>query len=351
MKPPIPRRMGAYVLALWALVFCLETAAATLEYQLNLPADRMLSYRVEFEVTHPGRVRLEADWAPSRVLVFRLEGANGRTMRRSGPPPQTIELEVGPDEAGSGSMWTLSFSGLPARHESTGRLLIELPDSPAIRKQKEEAAAPPALEPPPAPPWLLPVRTPAGLSPERTRVYETTERFRRLVADTSIPDVYRWQEDTLPYLAPKRDAAGSGDSPLTPSTRTTFQRIVEMARTLDSLRDTKEVALPGPAPKDAVKRRAWDQLRHPEFRPIEDELDALMIDLERGHAPELESEEWISSFLSSLLVCERHFEERARLGEQRASNRDLTQRQWSRILAATDAMEALTTLSPAEDPN
>ena len=348
MKPPIPGRTGAYLLALWALVFCLDTAAATLEYRLELPADRMLSYRVEFEVTHPGRVRLEADWAPPRVLVFRLEGANGQTMRRSGPPPQTIELQVGPDEAGSESVWALSFSGLPARRESTGRLLIELPDSPAIRKQKEEAAAPAVLEPPPAPPWLLPVGTPAGLSPERTRVYETTERFRRLVADTSIPDHYRWQEDTLRYLAAKRDAAADGDSPLTRSTRTAFQRIVEMARTLDSLRDT-EVALPGPPPRDAVKRRAWEQLRHPEFTPIEDELDALMIDLERGHAPELESEEWISSFLSSLLVCERHFEERARLGADRASNRDLTQRQWSRILAATDAMDALTTLSPAKD--
>ena len=151
MNSPIPRRVGAYVPALWALVFCLDTAAATLEYQLELPADQMLSYRVEFEVTYPGRVKLEAEWAPPRVLVFRLEGANGQTMRRSGPPPQAIELEVGPDGAGSGSVWTLSFSGLPARHKSTGRLLIELPDSPAIQKQKEEAAAPPPPEPPPLP--------------------------------------------------------------------------------------------------------------------------------------------------------------------------------------------------------
>ena len=351
MKLPIPGRTGAYLLAFWSLVLCLDTAATTLEYQLELPADRMLSYRVEFVVTHPGRVSLEADWAPTRVLVFRLDGADGRTMRRSGPPPQTIELEVGPDEAGSESVWTLSFSGLPARRESTGRLLIELPDSPAIRKQKENAAAPPAPEAPPTAPWLLPVGPPAGLGPERARVYETTERFRRLVADTSIPDVYRWQEGSLRYLAAKRDAAGNGDSPLTLSTRTTFQRIVEMARTLDTLRDTDEIALPGPAPKDAVRRRAWDRLRHPRFTPVEDELDALMIDLERGHAPELESEEWISSFLSSLLVCERHFEERARLGEHRASNHDLTQQQWGRILAATDAMDALATIPPPEDRN
>jgi hypothetical protein len=344
MKLPISRRLAAIPVALWAIVFCLDTAAATLEYQLDLPADQMLSYRVQFEVTHPGRVRLQADWAPSRVLVFRLEGADGQTMRRSGPPPQRIEFEVGPDAAGSESVWTLTFSGLPTRRESTGRLLIELPDSPAIRKQKEDAAAPPALEPPPAPPWLLPVRTPSGLSPERTRVYETTERFRQLVADSSIPDAYRWQEGTLRYLAAKRDAAGRGNSPLTPSTRTTFQRIVQMARTLDDLRDTDEVALPGPAPKDAVKRRAWDRLRHPRFTPVEDQLDALMIDLERGQAPELESEEWIPSFLSSLLVCERYFEERARLGEHRASNRELSRRQWSRILAATDAMDALTTV-------
>ncbi len=341
MKPPV-------LLVLLSLVLGLDAAAATLEYELQLPADQMLSYRVEFVITYPGQLRLEADWAPARVLVFRLEGPDGRTMRRSGPPPQTIELEVGPDETGSESAWMLSFSGLPGRHESTGLLRIELPDSPAIRKQREAAEAPAAPEPAPAPPWLLPARTPAGLSPERTRVYDTTERFRQLVADTSIPDVYRWQEGSLRYLAAKRDAAGNGASPLTISTHTTLRRIVEMTRALNNLRGTEEPALPGPAPTDSVKRRAWDRLRHPRFTPVEDELDAVMIDLERGHAPELESEEWISRFLSSLLVCERHFEERARLGEERATNHDLAQQQWSRIMAATDAMDALTNLPTAK---
>ncbi len=321
-----------------------DAAAFTLEYEMDLPADQRLSYRVEFEVTHPGPVRLDAHWEPTRVLVFRLEGPDGQTMRRSGPPPQTIEFEVGPGEAGSESRWTLTFSGLPVRRASTGRLWIELPDSPSIRKQKEQAAIPSAPEPPPSPAWLLPAREPAGLSPERAHVYETTERFRRLVADTSIPDACRWQASTLRYLAARRDRAGNGEPPLSLSTRDTFQRIVEMTGVLDRLRLTEGIALPGPAPKDAVKRRAWDNLRHPHFTPVEDELDALMIELERGHSPDLETEEWISAFLSCLLVCERHFEERARLGEDRASNPQLTRQQWDRILAATATLDALATL-------
>jgi len=74
---------------------------------------------------------------------------------------------------------------------------------------------------------------------------------------------------------------------------------------------------------------------------VEEELGALLHELHRGHAPELEEEPWFSSFLSCLIMCERHFEEQARLGVQRATNRELIHQQWDRVLAAVDALDAL----------
>ncbi len=41
------------------------------------------------------------------------------------------------------------------------------------------------------------------------------------------------------------------------------------------------------------------------------------------------------------MLCERHFEERARLGAEFASNGPVVQQQWSRVLAAANALEAL----------
>ena len=80
--------------AVWSLVLvaCLSAAgsgasAAPFEYRLDLPADRMLSYRIEFEVPQPGSFRIEADWSPARVLVLRLDRPGRPSERRSGPPP------------------------------------------------------------------------------------------------------------------------------------------------------------------------------------------------------------------------------------------------------------------------
>jgi hypothetical protein len=74
---------------------------------------------------------------------------------------------------------------------------------------------------------------------------------------------------------------------------------------------------------------------------VEEELGALLHELHRGYAPELEAEPWFSSFLSCLIMCERHFEEEARLGVHRASNGELVRQQWDRVLAAVDALDAL----------
>ena len=123
-----------------------------------------------------------------------------------------------------------------------------------------------------------------------------------------------------------------------------LERVVEAVGQLDRLRLTESEPLLGPAPTDPVRRRAWLAVRDPRFTPVEEELGRLLDGLHRGHAPELENQVWFSSFLSCLIVCERHFEERARLGAKRARNGELVGLQWDRVLAAADALDAVTKL-------
>jgi hypothetical protein len=196
----------------------------------------------------------------------------------------------------------------------------------------------------PPDPWRLPVETPAGLSPELRRLHETTERFRVRVVEAAFPDDYRWQDGMLRFLARQRDEATVSNLPVDPATRIMFRRIVDNVRALEELRRSESRPLAGPAPTDAVRRRAWLALRDPRYVPLEDELDALLDELYRGHAPELEHEAWVSGFLSCLIVCERHFEERARLGAAQAGNSELVRRQWDPVVAAVDALDALTAL-------
>ena len=213
-----------------------ETAAAILDYLLDLPADRMLSYRIELEPVHSGTMTIDAEWAPSRVLVFRLVLENGRSMRRSGPSPQSFEVEVRPEEIGR--KWTLTFSGLPSRRASSGRMLVGLPDSPdeveAERRIQEALAEP--VETPPMPSWMLPTRIPAGLSPEWEQVYTTTERFRRRVVEFEAPDTYGWQSGMLRYLVGHRELSRARHTPVQPVTREILRRTVALIRELDGLR-------------------------------------------------------------------------------------------------------------------
>ena len=317
--------------------------ARTVEYALELPADQMLSYRLEFEVAHPGIVTFDAEWSPHRVLVFRVERPGEPPFRRSGPPPQHFDLEGGPEDLDPEGPWTLVVSGLPSRQAAGGRLSIELPDSPRSRHREERDAAPelPVRE---AEPWTLRVATPGALTHERRRLYQATERFREIVVNATDPDDYRWQDGMLRFLADRRDRTVTETPVVERPTQMMLGRIVEAVGRLDRLRLSESEPLVGPAPTDPLARRAWLAVRDPRFAPVEEELGALLHELHRGHAPELEDELWFSSFLSCLIMCERHFEEQARLGVERATNRELAHQQWDRVLAAVDALDALTDL-------
>jgi hypothetical protein len=316
--------------------------AASVEYALDLPAHQTLSYRLEFEVAHPGPVTFVAEWSPARVLGFRVERPGEPTFRKSGPSPQRLELAAGPEHLDPDAPWTLVISGLPSRQPAEGRLVVFLPDSPESRPREPVARPEPRAHD--EDPWRWRVETPAGLTHEQHRLYEATERFRGLVVGSTEPDAYRWQVDMLRFLADRRDRAASANSLGQPSTRTMFQRIVEAVAVLDRLRGAESKPLAGPVPTDSVHRRVWLSVRDPRFAPVGEELGALLDELHRGHAPELEDEVWFSSFLSCLIVCGQHFEERARLGEERASNGELVGRQWGRVLAAVDALDALSEL-------
>jgi hypothetical protein len=332
----------------WAVACLLGAStlvpAATFEYALDLPADQRLGYSIEFEVVHPGLLKVGADWSPPRVLVFRLERPGQRDLRLSGPPPRNWELEVAIDEIDRDAPWTLVISGLPSREASRGRLVIDLPDPSRTEEPEPTSPAPSAPEPDV---WKLPVQTPTDLNQAKRRLFEATERFRRDVVEETAPDDYDWQDGMLRFLATRRDRAQP--TGVEPSTREMFRRIVEAVELLDRLRQAESEPLSGPAPTGGLSRRAWLAVRDPRFTPAEEELGNLLDALNRGYAPEMEQQRWFTSFLSCLIVCERHFEERARLGAQRAANGDLVQKQWPPILSAVQALDALVALSPPPD--
>jgi hypothetical protein len=72
--------------------------------------------------------------------------------------------------------------------------------------------------------------------------------------------------------------------------------------------------------------------------------------IHKGRVPQLEQEPWFGRFVSCLIACENHFEQRGRLGEARALNREVVEEQWERLLLAADALDSLAALAASEDP-
>jgi hypothetical protein len=334
-----PSRLFLRVLiTIWAAVAA-TAQAGPVHYTLELPAEQRLAFRVEFEVAFPGTVTVDADWSPGRVLVFRLERPGRPALRRSGPPPMHMELDVAQGELDRDDPWTLVINGLPTREAAGGRLLLGLPDAPSTHASEPDAGPQsPAAH---TEPWMLPVTIPSGLEPGYRRMLETTETFRELVVDEATPDAYGWQEGMLRFLAERRERAAA-ETTVSRSTHVAFRRIVEAVDRLEALRLSESQPLSGPPPTDPLARRAWSAVRDPRFEPVELELGSLLDELHRGHVPQLENERWFSSFLSCMIVCQRHFEEQARLGAERAGKAEFVRSQWGRVLAAARALDALT---------
>jgi len=340
--------LNRLALLLAALAALAGTAAegATYRYLLDVRDGSDSAFEVEFEAPHPGTLAVAAEWDGTRILSFRLDGPGDPSFvgRRSGPSPQRMEVAFADAAPAGGRKLKLSIRALPGRGIAKGTLTLEIPDAPEIVEERRKAAEPPPPPPPQPDPWTVPAMVPQGASPAVEQLFAAVERYRALVVGRGfdpLPDACGWRVDLLRRLADWREGASAGrPGPAVPDMRY-LGRLAATARQVGELRDSKDPILGGPAPTDSLRKRAWEQVRKEQIRPLERELDSLTESLRGGFAPGLRAEAWLPRLIACLTACERYFEERVRLGVEEASNADLAKAQWDSILAAVGALEKL----------
>jgi len=326
-----------------------EARAETLRYAIDIPDGQAVTYRIDLDVRHPGLLTVHADWKGSRSLSLRLTPPQTPTgaVHRVGPSPQSVQVVA--EDIGD---WTLRVHALAADGGGTGTLTIELPEAkppgppvPAGPGEPQPEAAP-ELEP-----WMQPQALPAGMPRDWIPFLRSTETLRQtVVGDPPAPpeDACQWQVGLVRYLDRQRDGMTRDGAPLAESTAKLLGRMARAVRSVDELRDSKDPLVAGPAPRDPAMFEAWRKLRTTKFDPVESELDSILSMLRREFAPELDQEDWPIRYVSCLTACERYFEQRVRVGEPKARNRELALSQWSTILAAGEALEALSELHPTD---
>lgn len=315
--------------------------AGVLRYTLEIRDREATSYVLELPVEHPGTLRVEARWPGRRVLSLRLEGPGDPpvTERRTGPSPLTLEAEVADPSSG----WTLHIRAVPAHGDTRGTLTIDLPAPPATEPAGSTLERVPAPDHEPEP-WSLPQPAPPGSEPSLVRLFDAVEGLRaRVFADdeTSSPDACGWQEGLLRYAVDSRDRRATAGGKMTEATRRYLRRLAAAVDRVEELRSTSDPILAGPPPDEPLRRQAWRQVRKQRLMPLVDELDGLGAALRRGYVPELASAEWPRRFVGCLMACERHFDQRAEVGDEQASNGDLAHEQWDAFLAAATVLDAL----------
>jgi hypothetical protein len=300
---------------------------ATLEYDLELPSGRPVRYTMELPVLHAGTLTVEASWTGARVLAFRLEPPGpGTPLRRSGPSPLRLAARIDGTMIGGGP-WTLSIRGMPAREAGRGQLKIALPDEPSPVGPTPVDAAAPAVPPPG--PGVRPRPAPPGSPPESARAFAAIETFGSLVNRVAgPPDVYRWQQPLLTFLVERWDAWALERTLLADSSQRVLRRMVEVVDRLERLRRSSER---GPADRQQIL-------------DLEAKIDALLHDVQGGHAPELEAQVWVDRFLACLTACERQVARPGALGTAPVGSQELLGQQWDRLLAAAAALDALVAL-------
>jgi len=320
---------------------------ASIEYAIAVEDGRQATFEVPVQADYAGAVTLEATWSGARLLFFRFESVSGvEISHRSGPSPQRIEIPVDESRLAQGASFRLTIKALPARGAIDGMVRVTLPDSPAEVARREAALHPPPPPPPPPPAWTLPRAAPAGAGESVAGVFDAVEAFRRtLMANRETPDDCAWQESFLRYAASARDRLAGGGTVPEPASLRYFERLTAAVRLVDGVRVPKEVALAGPPPEDREDLRDWMIARSELTRPIERKLDQLGELLRGGHAPSLAEEAWIPRLNACLTACERHFDERVRLGrEAEPPNGELAAAQWTRILAAARVLDSFVKL-------
>ena len=301
------------------------------------------TFELPFPVLFEGKIVVEATWTGPRPLFFGVEGAGKISMaRRSGPSPQTLEIEAPAKAAGPGVVWKLTVKALAARGPVEGSVRVTVPDDPVIVAAREAAKRPPPPTPPPPPPWMVPAEAPAGATSSVEETFRAVEAYRVTVAAPGAPvDACAWQQDLLRYATGARDRLAVRGTPPDLPTLRYFGRVASAIRAVDELRTSRDPALAGPLPEDREARRDWLINRNERVRPVERRLDELTELLRRGHAPALEDERWVPRLTACLTACERYFDERVRLGSDTiAPNHELAEAQWERVLASARVFEA-----------
>jgi len=344
-------RLGLHLII--ALAWCAGVAGADQElYSLEILDGQAASFEVPFEVEHPGEVAVHANWTGTRSLAFRIEHPqeNATTIRRNGPSPIHITMNVSPEQLGQGP-WKLIIRTLPVRGEGQGRLTIDLPGAHSLEPKKEIPKTG-LFPPPPKKPmeeWQRPRPQTEGLSNELLRLVRETEAFREILVDSKprAPDTCRWQDDLLLWLATRRDLAVDQGIDLDPATGKLMDQMAQVIRAVDEVRASRDPLLVGPPPTNRGEHANWARLRSNRLIPVENELDDLFTSVRRDRAPELDGETWPLRLVSCLTASERYFEQRWIDGKA-APNRDLAEAQWRPLNQAAGALEALARLADEE---
>lgn len=334
------RWSGPTLLLLGALVLIASPPLRAEEvlYTLEVPDGLPITYTIDIPVEHPGELIINAEWPGSRVLSFRIDAPAGilRPVRRSGPSPQHLSITLGPDEIRSGQHWTLSVRALAATGSVAGQLSILTPDAAPAEHRPVITVSP---EPAPQQKHPQP-KLPGGSPPSWKAFAVATNHLRDAIENEPVADACRWQRTYLDYLENMRDELYENGTAPKQTTQRVLLELAEAIRMVDELRLSTDPVLTGPVPQDPQRKRAWVQTRRERFMPIEGVLDAIQQKLRRGHAPELQSEEWPVKLVSCVMACERHFDQRTLHGAENATNFDLAQHQWQRLLSAAGTLEA-----------
>jgi hypothetical protein len=338
-----PRWSGwALLLVAILLVAAPPAQAGELLYSLEVPDGLPITYTVDLPIEHPGELIIDAEWSGSRVLSFRIDTPEGtrKPVRRSGPSPQHLSVTFEPDEIKTDGTWTLSIKALAARGPAEGRMTIVLPEpTPVVTEPAAALSGAPSSEP------KRSVPLPPSGSPSSWKAFaQATEHLRHSLESEPAPDACRWQQTYLDYLEKMREELYKSGTAPTESTQRVLSELAGAIRMVDNLRQSTDPEVIGPVPQDSKLKRDWVRIRRERFRPIEAALDDIQLKLRRGHAPDLESEEWPVKMVSCLMACERHFDQRVVYGAEEAVNYKLAQHQWQRLLTAAGTLEATASL-------
>jgi len=191
---------------------------------------------------------------------------------------------------------------------------------------------------------------PAGSPQDWRRFFNASERFRSMLESNDAPaatDNCRWQNPLMRFLAASGDALIDDGALPSAATQRVLAQIAEAIGLVEELRTSTDPLLVGPPPDDPQRKEIWLAVRRDRILSLEAQLDQVLEAIQRGHAPELSEHEWLVRLVTCLTACERHFEERLRLGEDQAINRELVRSQWDRLLTAAQALQALADLQNA----